>query len=46
MNNTFLRHLEVLKRFYFTPHPYGLMVDEKSTPMMLALLLNWELDAQ
>jgi len=46
VDNTFLQHLEVLKAFYCTPCPCGVAVDDKLAPMVLAILLVWDLDVQ
>jgi hypothetical protein len=46
VKNTFLQHLEVLKAFYCTPCPCGVVVDGKLAPMVHAILLAWDLDVQ
>jgi hypothetical protein len=46
VNNIFPEHLEVLKAFYCTPCPCGVVVDGKSAPMVHANLLAWDLDVQ
>jgi hypothetical protein len=42
---TFLRHLEVLKGFYFSPQPSGQYQGGKFAFIVLVVLLGWDLDA-
>jgi hypothetical protein len=41
---TFLKRLEVLKKFYGNPCACGVAIGDKSQSMVLAILFRWDLD--